>query len=124
MFKRKQAVKVDNEWTLEYKTRWNAATKAMRRLQGQVGATETALRSLELYGCNELRVLAAERVDEARNELYARAKEYRHAVARVESYYTLYWEDIEVNWHPSQWKSEIEVIEFAFQRMHDLYYKV
>ena len=124
MFKKKQAVKADNDWTLEYKARWDAATKAMKRLQGQVGDTETALRCLELYGCNDLRVQAAKRVNEARNELYARAKEYRHAVARIESYYALYWEDIEVDWRPSQWKSEIEVIEFAFQRIHDLYYKV
>lgn len=125
MFKRKQAVKIDNEWTLEYKTRWDAAAKAMRRLQGQVGDTETAVRCFDLYPCcDEMRTEALKRRNAAQEELLTRAKEYNQAVAAVKDYYTIYKENIEVDWDPSQWNSVHEVIEFAYQHIHKLWYVV
>ena len=120
-FKKKQAAThEENGWTLEYKSRWDAATKAMNRLRGQVGETETAVRCLDLYPCGALKTEALKRANAAQEELAIRAKEYHKAVVEVESYYALYWEDIEVDWHPSQWKSEFEVIEFAFNKFIQL----
>ena len=125
MFKRKQAVKIDNEWTLEYKTRWDAAAKAMRRLQGQVGDTETAVRCFDLYPCcSEMKTEALKRRNAAQERLLTRAEEYNQAVTAVKDYYTIHKENIEVDWHPNQWKSAHEVIELAFRNIHDLYYQV
>ena len=125
MFKRKQAAKIDNEWTLKYKTRWDAASNAMKRLQGQVGNTETAVRCFDLYPCcGEMKTEALKRRNAAQEKLLSRAKEYDLAIAAVKDYYAANQEKIEVDWHPSQWKSAHEVIEFAYRNIHDLYYQV
>lgn len=120
--KKKQAETDYNDWTLEYKKRWQAAREASQALRRQVAVVENAIQCIELYPDGTLKELAIANATTEKNELVNRANIYRKAVVAIESYYVLYWRDIQVDWYPDQWKPEIKVIEEAHCNLHKLYF--
>ena len=123
MFGKKRQAGADyNDWTLEYKKLWQAACEAFKALRRQVAVVENAIQCIELYPDGTLKDLAIANATAEKNELVNRANIYRKAVVAIGSYYTLYWEDIQVNWHPDQWEPEIKVIEEAHRSLHKLYF--
>lgn len=120
--KKKQAASMHNEWTREYKLRWNAAHDAKKKLQIQVGATEAAIKCAQLLPDSDLKKQAEEHIIVEQNQLITYANNYRKAITAIESYYALYWQDIEVDWRPEQWDTEYKVIYDTYRRNHQLFY--
>jgi len=122
MFGKKKAVKNYNNWTLEYKRQWDTALVMSKRLQAQVSIVETARCCVELYPDGELKDKAKTRLITEQQELVNRANNYNKAVDFVKNYYAAHCENIEINWHPDQWQSEVEIIEHTYRHIHKLYF--
>lgn len=122
MFGKRKAAKSYNNWTLEYKRLWDTALVMSKRLRATVGTVETARCCVELYPNGALKDEAKTRLATTQEELINSVNNYNKAVDFIKSYYTAHHEDIEISWHPDQWQSAIEVIEYTYRQIHKLYF--